>query len=412
MIYVCLDSCIFDRIITQGQPGSTVECFEELKKLAQEGKVRVIAPEVVLLEFEKFCRELDNQFAASIEQFRKDIAETCAKKQKQWNEIDDLKQSLAPHIEAEAAKKKAAFPDRIKAVRDWLQSEAVVLVPYDSEIMLKAKRRLMSGRMPPSDKKADQDASIIESVLKVLPKGEELYFCSENIKDFALEIPNKGLALHPLLEGDLPKTRFFANLCSLVEAVKSGKAPPQPTEKELEKAVEAAVVTTRAERLAGCDLSAKARTLLAEGSKDRQGLILCVRTTGGLTLQANGQNLAQPRDPRSDAMWMQAVQELVEGGLLAARGDRGEVFALTGRGYQVADVLTHPIKVMFLPRNHGAATEELGSALFYAVPLENPKDFRCTPEFLIEFDDAKRIASDLSFGRVIGEVSEYEWRQD
>jgi hypothetical protein len=236
MIYVCLDSCIFNRVVTQGQPGSTMECFEELKRLAQEGKIGVIVPEVVVLEFDKFCGGLDNDFSASIDKLKKEVVDACAKKQ--WNEIDDLKQSLVPHIEAEAAKKKAAFPGRIKAVNDWLNSEAVVRVPFDSEIWLKAKRRLMSGRMPPSESKnKDQDASIVESVVKVLPKGPELYFCSENIKDFAVEVPNKGLALHPLLAGDLPNTKYFADLCSLVEAIKSGKAPPEPSAEEVNKAV-------------------------------------------------------------------------------------------------------------------------------------------------------------------------------
>ena len=69
-----------DRIVTQGQPGCTIECFEELKKLAQDGKIRVIVPEVVVLEFEKFCRELENAFAASIQQFKKDVAEPGQKR--------------------------------------------------------------------------------------------------------------------------------------------------------------------------------------------------------------------------------------------------------------------------------------------------------------------------------------------
>ena len=276
MIYVCLDSCIFDRIVTQGQPGSTIECFEELKNLAQEGKIRVIVPEVVVLEFEKFCRELGNQFTASLAKFKKEVTDACAKKQ--WNEIDDLKQSLAPHIDAEAAKKAAAFPDRIKVVRDWLHTDAVVPVPYDLEIMLKAKRRLMSGRMPPSEKKSDQDASIIESVLKVLPKGEGLYFASENAKDFALEVPNKGIALHPLLAEDLPKTKFFTDLCSLVEAIKSGKIPPEPSVEEVKEAAREESFVT---------LAAQAKPILDELLVVQQRLLratsLLVRIGGKLT---------------------------------------------------------------------------------------------------------------------------------
>jgi hypothetical protein len=236
MIYVCLDTCIYIHIVTQGQPENSTECFDELRQLAKGGRIRVVVPEVVVLEFEKFRQELDSKFSSSIKQLGEAIVNACAKEQKQWNEIDDLRQSLAPHIEAEAAKKKAAFPGRIKAVSDWLHSGDVVPVPYDSEIMLKAKRRLISGRMPPSERKSDQDASIIECLVKALPTGEELYFCSGNTNDFGLDLGKKGFALHPLLAEDLPKTKYFVNLCSLVETIKSGKAPPEPTPEEVKEA--------------------------------------------------------------------------------------------------------------------------------------------------------------------------------
>ena len=71
----CRAAARFDRIVTQGQPGCTIESFEELKKLAQDGKIRVIVPEVVVLEFEKFCRELDNTSRLESNRFKKDVAE-------------------------------------------------------------------------------------------------------------------------------------------------------------------------------------------------------------------------------------------------------------------------------------------------------------------------------------------------
>jgi hypothetical protein len=338
MIYVCLDSCIFDRIVTQGKPGCTTECFEELKKLAHDGKIRIIVPEVVVLEFEKFCRELENAFAASIEQFKKDVAEACARKQKLWNEIDDLKQSLGPHIEAAAAKKKAAFPDRIKAVSDLLQSEVVTRVPYDLGIMLKAKRRLMSGRMPPSEKKADQDASIIESMLTVLPKGEELYFCSENIKDFALEIPNKGFALHPILAEDLPKSKFFADLCSLVEAIETGKTTPEPTVEEIKAAVQEVAAT---EHSIGFTLSPNARMLLTEAANDSWGQLSCTTTNRGLSVRANGREFVERGNTESEVQWYRAVRELFDCDLLEVLGSdpmdtAHEAFMVTPKGFQTA----------------------------------------------------------------------------
>ena len=52
MILALLDTNIYNRILTQGQPGCEPEHFEQLKKLAAESKVTVIVPEVVLLEFQ------------------------------------------------------------------------------------------------------------------------------------------------------------------------------------------------------------------------------------------------------------------------------------------------------------------------------------------------------------------------
>ena len=144
--------------------------------------------------------------------------------------------------------------------------------------------------MPPSEKKADQDASIIESVLTVLPKVEELYFCSENIKDFALEIPNKGFALHPLLAEDLPKTRFFADLCSLVESVETGKTTPEPTVEEVKAAVQEAAAT---EQSIGFTLSPNARMLLIEAANDSWGQLSCTTTNRGLSVRANGRDFAE-----------------------------------------------------------------------------------------------------------------------
>ena len=232
MIYVFLDTCIYSRMVTQGKAGSTLECFEDLKKLAEDGKVRVVVPEVVLLEFDKFCRELDSTYSVSIEKLKKEIESAKIP----WNEIEDVRQSVISHLESEVAKKKGAFPDRINHVRDWIGSDGVVRVPFDADIWLLGKRRLMSGRMPPTERKTDQDSCIVESLVKVVPRDGELYFASENAKDFAVDLGDKGHALHPLLAEDLPKTRFFVDLCSLVEGVKSGSTTPEATDEEVQEA--------------------------------------------------------------------------------------------------------------------------------------------------------------------------------
>lgn len=88
------------------------------------------------------------------------------------------------------------------------------------------------------------------------------------------------------------------------------------------------------------DLSNEARDLLLKAVKDPQGTVLKVRTFGGLTVQANNNNMVTaPNDGRCEALWEGAVDELVENDLIADVGYKGEVFRVTRRGYEVADLL-------------------------------------------------------------------------
>ena len=64
-----------------------------------------------------------------------------------------------------------------------------------------------------------------------------------------------------------------------------------------------------------------------------------VRTSSGLMVQTNGKQLADRQNPRSEALWRAAVRQLVQYGLLEARGHKGEVFGVTAEGYRVADDL-------------------------------------------------------------------------
>jgi hypothetical protein len=43
------------------------------------------------------------------------------------------------------------------------------------------------------------------------------------------------------------------------------------------------------------------------------------------------------------AKWEQAAQDLVAYSLLTPRGYKGEVFQVTARGYEVADLLQKPV---------------------------------------------------------------------
>jgi len=87
-------------------------------------------------------------------------------------------------------------------------------------------------------------------------------------------------------------------------------------------------------------LSKEARDLLLEAAADKNGVVLRVKTRGGLTIQANGKNLVTtPKDARCQALWEAALNELRQNGLLEGRGQKGQVFGVTRDGYELADRL-------------------------------------------------------------------------
>lgn len=90
-----------------------------------------------------------------------------------------------------------------------------------------------------------------------------------------------------------------------------------------------------ADQLAGLRLSSEARTLLVAGAQDSEGAIVYLGPLQG-TYSANGKTYGEEGNARSEAISKQAVGDLVSAGLLAGHGD---LFKLTARGFEVADLL-------------------------------------------------------------------------
>ena len=108
---------------------------------------------------------------------------------------------------------------------------------------------------------------------------------------------------------------------------------------EIEADDEEGFITTEADHLAGVNLSAEARKMILEVSKDQNGILLYVSTKGGKSFQANGVNLCPDQSPRTIAKWDEAKKNLVSYGILDPEGDMGEEFKLTAKGYDIADAL-------------------------------------------------------------------------
>jgi len=88
-------------------------------------------------------------------------------------------------------------------------------------------------------------------------------------------------------------------------------------------------------------LSNEAKMLLEGAAQDPSGLVLFERYGAGVDLHTNGKSLLTSKaDHRVLVMWESAIQELIDAGLLAARGTDGEIFEITKKGYEAAGV-TH-----------------------------------------------------------------------
>jgi hypothetical protein len=87
-------------------------------------------------------------------------------------------------------------------------------------------------------------------------------------------------------------------------------------------------------------MTAEAQKLLQEAATSVDGVVGKIAYGGGAVVQVNGRNCVEPNSPRSRAAWEGAIDELVSRGLLAAVGQKGQMFRITRDGYVAADALT------------------------------------------------------------------------
>lgn len=91
------------------------------------------------------------------------------------------------------------------------------------------------------------------------------------------------------------------------------------------------------------ELSDDAKELLMEAANDRQGMIRMISTLGGLIIKTGNRSFVETGDPkleaRSEARWKQAVQDLVDHGLIEDPTGKGKFFEVTHSGFQLADRL-------------------------------------------------------------------------
>jgi hypothetical protein len=205
----------------------------------------LVIPEVVHLELEGRMHNLSEVLDQSFGKLKKVISTTPV-----WSEIEDAKQLVTQQLDSLRDEKKLRWHVIYKDVLELFNSEKVSSIPYTTEIMCRARKRIIRGGMPRNSPMVDQDAAIVESLIVHFSLIQDpqpiLLFCSENHSDFAIEIPKREsrdrvFALHPALAKELPKTHFFTQLKDLLQLDQGYESLPRPpNDEEIKEAMDRA----------------------------------------------------------------------------------------------------------------------------------------------------------------------------
>ena len=270
--FIVLDTNILMRFVTQGTPGCEEVHWNDLLDIGKRQNVTFLVPETVALEFEKVTDDLAGQINLQYEKMRQCLPKAFADKTI-WNEVKDTESLLLEKLGQLEEEKLNEWTKRRRQVERWIASGAITKLPLDSDIILRTKKRMISGKYPASgtakDKRlVENDCYIIDSVIRFFEtksaKTNRLLICTENFADFGIDIKDEHTNnVHPKLRAELPdQTRIFLSLSKLVkffrkqENVKMPKATEVRTALDEEKARQVSVdaAFTEAMRRSGIEL--------------------------------------------------------------------------------------------------------------------------------------------------------------
>lgn len=89
-------------------------------------------------------------------------------------------------------------------------------------------------------------------------------------------------------------------------------------------------------------LKQEAVALLRAGASAKNGMIMTLRTMSGYHVQAGNDQLFDGQNPREEARWRSAVNQLNSYGLIEDVNGKGEIFRLSDSGYEAAEKLPDP----------------------------------------------------------------------
>ena len=139
MVNIFIDTNIFIRLITNNDDN---KLFEELKVMIDEGIVKLLVPEIVILELEKQDRVAKDKIKEEFNCLNKNIKEVS---KALWSEVRYISEKISNLIEEEKSYKLQMWDNNYEDVRRYLTSSSVEYIEFTPEIMCKGEKRIIAG---------------------------------------------------------------------------------------------------------------------------------------------------------------------------------------------------------------------------------------------------------------------------
>lgn len=223
MVNIFIDTNIFISLITNFDDN---KLFEELKIMVGEGMVKLLVPEIVILELEKQDRVAKEKINSEFNNLNKNIKELS---KQLWSEVRYITDKISTLIEEENNNKLHMWDENYKTVRKYLTSNSVEYIEFTPEIMCKGEKRIIAGKLVRANSNSSQDSYNIESLIMYFQlvgsnEEDELIICSNDIKDFSAsrEKQNGFYELHPNFKEKFPNTKCSQTLKNLMKYINYG----------------------------------------------------------------------------------------------------------------------------------------------------------------------------------------------
>lgn len=239
VIYVVIDTSTFVKTWTHSAPGSEIGTLTMLAELVDNGTICILLPEVVELEIQKNWRSFAFDVKKGVSDLKLKVDVPLKQEKSVWNEIEAIRTAITRFWSDWETQFLTECEERYRLLREFLDSARVTKIAFTPEIMFHGKRLMISGAMNKSER-GDQDAFIVQSVIQQLQDAHSphdyLYFCTQNVKDFAVSTDARVTALRLGVREKLPKSSFFTDLTSLVAAAREHIPPDEPDPSKVQDA--------------------------------------------------------------------------------------------------------------------------------------------------------------------------------